>query len=170
MNKRENVRAAVDLHCLGLSPSQAQAGTSAQPEATQPPECELEQQLSEESGTFASAGGGLLSEQRQSRQAPGPEAAGHLASGTLSGLHFSDGPSSFSDVPESPSETPLARRSSRFRPSQFGLSGSAVHSELPESEHPPSAGLHSHLYKAGLVIQAGTLHPSCWPCTIIALL
>ena len=138
MKKRENVRAAVDLHCLGLSPSQSQV----QPEGTQHSgavEPELEQRLSGESGAAAAVGGGAGAEQRQALQALGPEAAGHLALGTLSGSQFSGEPSSFSDVPESPLGAAAARRSSRLRPG-FAPSSSAMHSDLPESELPPSAG------------------------------
>ena len=149
MKKRENVRAAVDLHCLGLSPSQSQV----QPEGTQHSgavEPELEQRLSGESGAAAAVGGGAGAEQRQALQALGPEAAGHLALGTLSGSQFSGEPSSFSDVPESPLGAAAARRSSRLRPG-FAPSSSAMHSDLPESELPPSAGpLQLTLLTAGL--------------------
>ena len=136
MNKRGNVRAAVDLHCLGLSPSQTQA----QPGSTQPfgaAESETEQQISEESGPFAAAAGSMGSEQRLSLAALGSEAASHLASGTLSG---SGDPALQSDVPESPLGTPSARRSSRLGPSRFGSTGSVLPSELQETDQPPSAG------------------------------
>ena len=139
MNKRGNVRAAVDLHCLGLSPSQTQA----QPGGTQPfgaAESETEQQFSEESGPFAAAAGSMDSEQRQSLAALGSEAASHLASGTLSSPQLSGGPASHSDVPDSPLGTPSARRSSRLGPSRFGPAASVVPSELQETDEPPSAG------------------------------
>ncbi len=141
MNKRGNVRAAVDLHCLGLSPSQ----THAQPGGTQPfggAESETEQQISEdkESGPFAAAAGSIGSEQRLSSAALGSEAASHLASGTLSGPQLSGDPALHSDVPESPLGTPSARRSSRLGPSRFAPPGSVMPSELQETDEPPSAG------------------------------
>ncbi len=142
MNKRGNVRAAVDLHCLGLSPSQTQA----QPGGTQPfggAESETEQQISEdkESGPFAAAvAGSTASEQRLSLAALGSEAASHLASGTLSGPQLSGDPASHSDVPESPLGTPSARRSSRLGPSRFAPLGSVMPSELQQTDEPPSAG------------------------------
>ena len=139
MNKRENVRAAVDMHCLGLSPSQAQQEVTAA-------ETELEQQRSAGSGAFpARAGSGYSIEQiqqMQAQQASGPEAAGHLAPGTLSERQFSGEGSVYSDAPESPSGTRSSRRSSRLKPSQSegGPSVSALHPELPEHDQPPSAG------------------------------
>ncbi|DBB05642.1 TPA: hypothetical protein ACH3X1_012259 [Trebouxia sp. C0004] len=138
MNKRGNVRAAVDLHCLGLSPSQTQGGT--QPFGAA--ESETEQQISEQSGPFAAAAGSTGSEQRQSLAALGSEAALHLASRTLSGPQLSGDPASQSDVPESPMGTPSACKSARLGPSGFGPAGSVVPSELQETDEPPSAGDH----------------------------
>ena len=147
MNKRENVRAAVDLHCLGLTPSQPQAGATTQPQRAQPTatlDSELEQQFSQESGALADpAASGFTSEHRQGQE--GPEAAGHLAPGTLSGVQFPEEPSLLSDMPESPSETALTQRCGRLRPSQFGPASLALHSQLPEADHPPSAGQQSLL-------------------------
>ena len=146
MNKRENVRAAVDMHCLGLSPSQTQppATTHSEPTKAEP---EAEHQLPTGPGVFAvRVGGGYSVEQLQPHQISGPEAAGHLAPGTLSGPQLS-GASTMSDAPESPSGGLSARRSSRLRPSQFeaGPSTSASHPELPELDQPPSAGEPSKL-------------------------
>lgn len=141
MNKRGNVRAAVDLRCLGLTPSQAQG----QPRGTQPSgaaDSEIEQQFPEESGPFAAAAGSMGSEQRQSLAALGSEAASYLASGTLSGPQLSGDPASHTDVPESPLGTPSARRSSRLGPSRFGPAGSVVPSELQETNERPSTGDH----------------------------
>ncbi|KAA6429110.1 MAG: hypothetical protein FRX49_01220 [Trebouxia sp. A1-2] len=141
MNKRGNVRAAVDLHCLGLSPCQTQA----QPGGTQAygaAESETEQQVSGDSGSFAAAAGSMASEQRLSLAALGSEAASHLASGTLSGLQLSGDPALQSDVPESPLGTPSARRSSRLGPSRFAPPGSVMPSAMQETDEPPSAGDH----------------------------
>ena len=144
MNKRENVRAAVDMHCLGLSPSQAQPTASTQAEATHA-EAEAEHPLPTGPGVFTiRVGGGYSLHLLQPPQTAGPEAAGHLALGTLSGPQLSGG-STMSDVPlssGSQSGAPSARRSSRFRPSQFeaGPSTAASHPELPELDQPPSAG------------------------------
>lgn len=144
MNKRGNVRAAVDLHCLGLSPCQTQA----QPGGTQAygaAESETEQQVSGDSGSFAAAAGSMASEQRLSLAALGSEAASHLASGTLSGLQLSGDPALQSDVPESPLGTPSARRSSRLGPSRFAPPGSVMPSAMQETDEPPSAGPNSYM-------------------------
>ena len=135
MNKRENVRAAVDLHCLGLTYPQLHAASAAQLSAAAETELDqqLSQQLSQESAAYAAAVGSLAAEHRH---VSGPEAAGHLAPGTLTGQQPLLQGAASSDVPESPTGTPTARRSSRLR-TGFGTAGSA--SALAESE-PPSAG------------------------------
>ena len=131
MNKRENVRAAVDLHCLGLTYPQLHAASAAQASAAV--ESELDQQLSQESAAYAAAMGSLVSEQRN---VPGPEAAGHLALGTLARQQPLAERAVPADVHESPSGTPTARRSARLR-SGFSASSSGG---LAESGHSPSAG------------------------------
>lgn len=135
MNKRENVRAAVDLHCLGLTYPQLHAASAAQASAAVESELDqqLSQQLSQESAAYAAAVTNLVSEQRQ---APGPEAAGHLAPGTLAGHQPIAERAVAADVHESPSGTPTARRSARLRTGfSAGSSGG-----LAELQHSPSAG------------------------------
>ena len=116
MNKRENVRAAVDLHCLGLTYPQLHAANAAQ---------------SSVAGAFAAAMSSLRAEPCQ---IPGPEAARHLVPETLAAQQASVEAASSSRGHESPSET-ITRRSARLR-SAFGLAGRVA--EISQSS---SAGI-----------------------------
>lgn len=126
MNKRENVRAAVDLHCLGLTYPQLHAANAAQPSGA------IESELSHESAACAAA---MSSVPAEPCELPGPEAAGHLVPGTLAGQQVSAETATMSHAPESPSETPTNRRSARLR----GAFGAAA--KASESEQSPSAGI-----------------------------
>ena len=129
MNKRENVRAAVDLHCLGLTYPQLHAASAAQSSAA------AKSELSHEAAAFAAAVSSLPAEPCQ---IPGPEAAGHLVPGTLAGQRVSAEAASMSRGHESPSETATIRRSARLRSAfgsaegvaGFGLSPSAGTSQF----------------------------------------
>lgn len=125
MNKRENVRAAVDLHCLGLTYPQLIAANAAQSSAA--PESEL----SHEAAAFAAAMSSLPPEPCQIH---GPEAAGHLVPGTLAGQQVSAEAAPLRHVRESPSETASTRRSARLR-SALGAA-----EEVAEIGQSPSAG------------------------------
>ena len=126
MNKRENVRAAVDLHCLGLTYPQLHAANAAQYSAA------AESELSHDAAAFAAAMSSLPAEPCQT---PGPKAAGHFVPGTLAGLQVSAEAASLSHGHESPAETGTTRRSARLQ-SAFGAAAEVVEFGLS-----PSAGM-----------------------------
>lgn len=127
MNKRENVRAAVDLHCLGLTYPQLHAAQSLAVAGSD---------QTHESAAFAAAMSSLPAEPCQiPGQIPGPEAAGHLVPGTLAGQQVSAEAAALSHGHESASETPTARRSARLR-TAFGAADA-----LPHCDQSSSAGM-----------------------------
>lgn len=126
MNKRENVRAAVDLHCLGLTYPQLHAANAAQFSAA------AESELSHEAAAFAAAMNSLPAEPCQ---IPGPEAAGYLVPGTLAGQQVSAEAAPFSHGHEFPAETAITRRSARLQ-SAFGAAAGVAEFGLS-----PSAGI-----------------------------
>lgn len=114
------MRAAVDLHCLGLTYPQLHAASAAQSSAA------AESELSHGAAAFAAA---------EPCQIPGPEAAGRLVPGALPGQQMSVEVASFSHGHESPSETATICRSARLQ-SAFGAAAGVARFGLS-----PNAGI-----------------------------